>query len=461
MPCKRSSQLSYIPETFLGQHCSNSVAIYQSAIISAMPKFNPKKMGKDVLCRILERQVGQLRERHKFTLIVVVGSVGKTSTKLTIAKTLAASQTVIFQEGNYNDRLTVPLVLFSHELPGLFNIFAWLKIILANRRIIKDRFPYTYAVLELGTDKRGEIAQFAYLKPDIAVVTAITPEHMESFKTLKAVADEELAVFDYSEQVLINRDDIAAEFLSGRNYKSFSLEGSADYRAINIESDGLSGGTFALQHGGKNLLEAKTDFVGKQGVKIALAAAVVTEMAGLQLADIAKGLKQVKPFAGRMQILQGIKNSSLIDDSYNASPAAVMAGLDVLYATPAKQRIAILGSMNELGDYSAKAHRAVGSYCNPKKLDLVVTIGREAERYLAPAAAETGCQVKSFVSPYEAGNFVAGQVSEQTLVLAEGSQNGVFAEEALKALLKNKDDATKLVRQSPYWLAIKRRQFPH
>jgi UDP-N-acetylmuramoyl-tripeptide--D-alanyl-D-alanine ligase len=133
----------------------------------------------------------------------------------------------------------------------------------------------------------------------------------------------------------------------------------------------------------------------------------------------------------------------------------------VLYATEARQRIAILGSMNELGEDSGTLHTEIGGYCNPKKLDLVVTIGREAEEYLAPAAKNQGCEVKTFDSPYDAGRYVADHIGQGSVVLAKGSQNGVFAEEAVKLLLANQSQARKLVRQSPHWQAIKQRQFPN
>jgi UDP-N-acetylmuramoyl-tripeptide--D-alanyl-D-alanine ligase len=182
-------------------------------------------------------------------------------------------------------------------------------------------------------------------------------------------------------------------------------------------------------------------------------------MLGLAHSDIVDGLAHIKPFAGRMQILDGIHGSILIDDTYNASPPAVEAALDVFYATKTSQRIAILGSMNQLGDYSPEAHREVGAYCDAQKLDLVVTIGSDAEKYLAPAAQKAGCEVKSFSSPYQAGEFVRSQLKEGGMVLAEGSQDGVYAEESLKALLKDPKDQARLVRQSARWMKIKHKQF--
>ncbi|MFA5003807.1 MAG: Mur ligase family protein [Candidatus Saccharimonadales bacterium] len=420
--------------------------------------FHPKKFGRTLVCVILERQVKQLKKRHSFKTVAVVGSVGKTSTKLAIANLLGGQLRVQHQSGNYNDRVTVPLIFFGQTEPNLINIFGWLKIFGANSRMIHEAYPYDVVVVELGVDGPGQMRHFAYTKPDLAVVTAVSPEHMEYFKTLDAVAAEELAIFDFADEVLVNGDDIPGEYLASRSFVEYStISDRADYYT-NSPSAALSGQTLSVKLPSGSL-QAKTSYIGQHGAKIVLAAVAVGDILGMKPKQIENGIELLAPFAGRMQILLGTKDSTLIDDTYNASPMAVKAALDVLYANTAKQRIAILGNMNELGDYSQEAHQEIGDYCDAKKLDLVVTIGTDANKYLAPAAKKQGCVVKTFTSPYEAGEFVASKLQSGAIVLAKGSQNGVFAEEALKPLLQNADDQTKLVRQSPYWIKQKQQQF--
>jgi len=419
---------------------------------------HPKQAGRVLICGVFEWQVRRLRRRHHFKVVAVVGSVGKTSTKLAIADLLGQTMRVRHQAGNYNDRVTVPLVLFGLTLPPLYNIFAWAKAFGAAQAQISLSYPYDVVVVELGTDGPGQIAEFAYLRPDITVVTAVSPEHMEYFGTLDAVAAEELSVFDYSKRVLVNGDDIAGTYLAGRSFTEYSLTSAqAEYGAA-AKPKGLAGQTLQLRLL-KASLEADIAYVGEPGAKVALAAAAVADMLGVKPADIAAGLPQLKPFAGRMQILTGVSDATLIDDTYNASPLAVKAALDTLYAARAKQRIAILGSMNELGVQSHKAHWEIGEYCDPKKLSLVVTIGHDAKRWLAPAAEKRGCDVHEFSDPFEAGEFVKSKLQTGAVVLAKGSQNGVFAEEALKPLLADMADEAKLVRQSPHWLKVKAKQF--
>jgi UDP-N-acetylmuramoyl-tripeptide--D-alanyl-D-alanine ligase len=355
--------------------------------------------------------------------------------------------------------VTVPLVFFGQREPSLFNVLAWLNVFGANNAQIAFPFPYDVVVVELGTDAPGQMEQFAYLKPDLTVVTAVTAEHMEFFHTLDAVAEEELAVFEYSKRVLVNADDIAGSYLAGRDFTEYSVTSKqADYYASR-KPTGLKGQKLTIRTS-KESAEAEVVYLGVQGAKFVLAATATAHMLGVKLPTIAKGLSELRPFAGRMQVLPGIKGTTLIDDTYNASPVAVTAALDTLYAARTSQRIAVLGSMNELGDYSQEAHEEVGDYCDPKKLAVVITIGAMAKKWLAPAARAQGCEVRSFMSPYEAGDFLRGKITKGAVVLAKGSQNGVFAEEAIKPLLAHPEDAEKLVRQSKYWLARKAKQFP-
>jgi UDP-N-acetylmuramoyl-tripeptide--D-alanyl-D-alanine ligase len=422
--------------------------------------WHPKKACRSLVCTVLEWQVRQLRARHDLKVVAVVGSVGKTSTKHAIADLLGQTLRVRYQAGNYNDRVTVPLVFFGLKEPSLYDVMAWFRAFGVSQSEISLPYPYDVVVVELGTDGPGQMADFAYLKPDITVVTGIAPEHMEFFGTLDAVAQEELSVFEYSQRVLVNGDDIAGEYLAGREFLEYSLSSDqAQYRATS-KSLGLKGQSLAVRLPKGEELKADVVYLGQQGAKFSLAAAAVADMLGVKQADIAKGLPMLSPFSGRMQILPGTKGVTLIDDTYNASPISVKAALDVLYATRSKQRVAILGSMNELGDYSEQAHLEVGKYCDPKKLDVVVTIGKDAKQWLAPIARERGCAVRTFLNPHEAGAYVCGRLEKGAVVLAKGSQNGVFAEEALKPLLANRADESKLVRQSPYWLKRKAQQFP-
>ncbi|MGH9857031.1 MAG: glutamate ligase domain-containing protein, partial [Acidobacteriota bacterium] len=212
--------------------------------------------------------------------------------------------------------------------------------------------------------------------------------------------------------------------------------------------------------GTRQVDDVQLGLVGEHNLKSAVAAAGVATMMGVPNATIKKQLATLKPMAGRMQLIRGKNGSTIIDDTYNASPQAVKAALQTLYGLPKSGRkIAVLGSMNELGATSQRAHQQIGRDCDRGHLDQVITIGREAAQYLAPAATAAGCQVESFLSPYAAGRYLARRLQKGDIVLAKGSQNGVFAEEAVAQLLASSQDKVKLVRQGGNWPQIKARQF--
>jgi UDP-N-acetylmuramoyl-tripeptide--D-alanyl-D-alanine ligase len=373
---------------------------------------------------------------------------------------------VLFQEGNYNVEISVPMTIFDLPMPPLAklrNPFTWLLQLWYMERKIRMPFSFEVILLELGTDHPGDIAHFKkYLHPDIAVITAVAPEHMEHFKTLDAVAKEELEAANYSDLAIINRDDIDesfAKYMNNSNVDTYGTSGVAEYHFLVDDFEAGKGfvGKFVSPDFGEQPVILR--LAGEHNVKAAVAAGVVGAKMGLSAKEIVAGLEAVRPAKGRMNILRGLLDSTIIDDTYNSSPTAAIAALQTLYLFPSKQKIAILGSMNELGDYSQEAHEQVGAVCDPTLLEWVVTVGEEAERYLAPAASKKGCQVRSFRSPYEAGGFVHSVLAPKAVVLAKGSQNGVFTEEAVKVLLHSTEEESQLVRQGAEWIAKKEAQF--
>lgn len=420
-----------------------------------------KSFLKKILVAVMGNQVRRLRKIKKFKIIGVVGSIGKTSTKLAIAKMLESGARVRYQEGNYNEIISVPLIFFGEKMPELWNIFAWVGIIFRNEIKIYSEFPFDYVVVELGTDAPGQIAEFRkYLHLDIAVITAIAPEHMEFFESIEEVAEEEWSASFFSDLIFANKDLCAVipKNVSNKKISFYGRDFGSVYKIENIlkAKDGFS---FGISYEGKKILSASYDALSEVQLYSICAAVAVSKTLKLPDEKIKESINKIQSFPGRMQKLKGIKNSVIIDDTYNSSPCAAKMALDALYEYPAAQRIAILGMMNELGDISGEEHRKVGEYCNPKFLDLVVTVGEDANEYLAPAARKMGCMVYEAKNSADAGRFVKDEIMKDTVILAKGSQNGVFTEEALKPLLKCKADISKLVRQDKYWMNKKQLTF--
>jgi UDP-N-acetylmuramoyl-tripeptide--D-alanyl-D-alanine ligase len=414
---------------------------------------------KSLVTKLLWLQVNRLRQKHKPIVIAVAGSIGKTGTKSAIAVVLQQSKNVQWQDGNYNDLLSVPLIFFGKKAPAVYNIFAWLWILLSAEVQINGAYAYDIVVVELGTDHPGDMASFKqYFQADYGVLTAITPEHMENFADMDAVALEELVISDLSDTVLYDSAAVPKKYhqMLKKAQSYGAKDEDASYKISHL-SDDLTR-TIELKVGSQ-VYRVEVALLGKQQLPALSCAALLATKLKMSKTAIQKGLEAIKPLPGRMQVLAGENNSILIDDTYNASPNAVKAALDTLYEVKAEKKIAVLGQMNELGKHSEQLHTLVGEYCDPKQLDLVVTIGEEANKYLAQAAGERGCNVMRCPSPYHAADVVRLQLQPKTVVLVKGSQNGVFAEETVRELLTDPHDAKKLVRQSRHWHTIKTKQF--
>jgi UDP-N-acetylmuramoyl-tripeptide--D-alanyl-D-alanine ligase len=417
---------------------------------------------------LLERQVRRLIRRHHPRVVAVGGSVGKTTTKMMIATLLRQKYRVLVHESNYNTEIGLPLSIFNLRVPGsLLNPFSWIwRLIQTELRL--RRYPYDVIVAELGTDHPGEIPRYlTYLAPTIGVITAVTPEHMAGFPGgLDEVAAEELALAAASKTVVANYDDIRAtdrrRYLDQhprRHY--YGLSPQAEYGVQVKSTDPVTGTHLILTHQ-RHRLELTLAVYGAHSAKSAAAAIAVADLMDLTTAQIQAGLAQVRPVNGRMRALPGINGSTLVDDTYNSSPEAVVAAMQALAAAPVTgRRLALLGSMNELGPESPRYHEEAGAAA--AGADLLVTVGADANRYLGPAAVRAGLdpsRCHAADSPYAAGDYLRLVLQSGDVLLAKGSQNGVFCEEALKVLLADPADARHLVRQSPHWLKIKAKQFP-
>lgn len=423
-------------------------------------------MFKQFVQKYLENQVKAYFKAHPdVKLVAVGGSVGKTSTKTAIATVLSSQFRVRMAEGNLNTHMSVPVAILGIEYPeDIRSVSSWLAVFRAARKRVKQPSDVDVIVQELGTDRIGEMTHFGtYLQPDIGVVTAVAPEHMEFFKTLNTVAEEEMSLANYSKKTVLNRDMIDSKYandLTNATMVTYGRTSAAEYR-IEVED-------FSLDYGYKtrlmapNIKKSKPAYVrvvGEHSLLPPTAALAVAVELGMDLPKIAEGIEDIVPVKGRMNVLRGVKKSVLIDDTYNSSPDSAAAALQTLYTMQAPQRIAILGSMNELGELSESAHKELGELCDPSLLAWVVTVGDEAEKHLAPVAKAKGCQVKSFSNAIDAGGFVNGVLEEGAVVLAKGSQGGIYLEEALKILLHETHEDHELVRQSENWQKIKQEFF--
>lgn len=422
-------------------------------------------MMKDYIQKKLEKYVKKYFLKHpEVKLVVVVGSVGKTSTKMAIATVLSERFKVRVHEGNHNTNLSAPLAILGIKFPSnIRSIGEWRKVFKEARVRIKSPSDVEVIIQELGTDRIGQIPQFGtYLNPDIAVVTAISPEHMEYFGNMDNVAQEELSVINFSKQSIINRDDVSGEyskFLTSGMISTYGTSANAEYHYISNNYSFQSGhqGVFVCPE--YEQFSANIHVLGEHTMRPAIGACAVAVKLGMSPIEISQGMEKVHTLPGRMNVLRGINKSVIIDDTYNSSPLAIESALLTLYQLSVPQRILVVGSMNELGETSASAHQRIGELCDPNQLAWVVTVGDEANKYTATAAKTRGCQVKCFDNSIDAGGFVRGVIDEGAALLFKGSEGGIFLEEAVKIVLHSTVEEKALVRQSLEWMERKKKFF--
>jgi UDP-N-acetylmuramoyl-tripeptide--D-alanyl-D-alanine ligase len=420
-----------------------------------------KKLAKRFVLRILSWQIRRLRKKHTFKAIAVTGSTGKTSTKLAVASVLSKHYRVRFQDGTYDDILGTPLVYFGQELPARANPFTWWKLLLANEKQIKNEYPFDFVVLEYAPSLPGSITQFKqYGQLDVGIITSISPYALDVFTDLDTLAAEIKSIVEFSTTIIYNADLVPEPYRTGlpEGAISYGIKEPADFHLANIfhSANGFEGD---IKHGEGIYLHIGHEVVSEMQLYSMLAATVAGWSNEMRVSEITAGIANIHPLSGRLRRLRGINNATIIDDTYDANPTTMKAALDSLYASTASQKIAVLGSMYGLGAASAEAHSDVGEYCDPNQLAMVVTIGKEANSYLAAAAEAKGCSIRKFDNPYRAGEFLQTFIQNDACVLVKGSADDVFTEETVKLILADPEDAGKLVRQSPEMLRKKKAVF--
>lgn len=422
-----------------------------------------KKISKKIVAAKLARKVQKLLKSHNVTVIIVTGSVGKTSAKVAIGKLLSTKYQVRYSEDSYNTDIGLPLSIFGLKAPSpLWDPLAWQRVFQKMNSISKN-YPYEVVVLEMADDELDDMLDFLkFINPKYGVITGIAPVHMERMKSMDKVVHDNWMIAATAETVLYNTESAELRKIAQKSKKAIGFGGKDGLLTLTNVTRAKNGYLKGDLTKGSTSEPVNSKMVGTQNLNSLLAAAGVADQMGMGLKEIASGLAKIPGVNGRMQLLKGANGSKLIDDSYNSSPDAVYAALDVLKDFEAKTRIAVLGNMNELGDHSQASHYDVGKAA-AKVADMLIVIGKDAEVHMVAGATDGGMSpddIKIFKTPYEAGHFLKRIVKKGDAVLIKGSQNGVFSEEVTRILLEpslNPEDV--LVRQSATWKRRKRKAF--
>ncbi len=432
-----------------------------------------KSFFKKIIVWALRAEARAVVRKYKPKIVAVTGSVGKTSAKDAIFSVLAKSEHVRKSEKSFNSEFGLPLTILG--VPNAWhNPLAWLQNLATGLSllIVRQKYP-KWLVLEVGADRPGDIKSVSkWLPVNVAVITRL-PEimaHVEFFDSPDEVVEEKASLIDAlvpDGTLVLYGDDARAPMLKARagskRIMTFGFNPDSTVKAENLSilyEQGIEQfpiGMTAQLHIGEN--SAPVEVVGTVGAHSflpLLGAAAVGHALDKNLQDIVEALRSYEPPQGRMHLVRGIKNSMLIDDTYNSSPAAAVAALETLQLVGKHERkgrtIAMLADMMELGRLSVEEHRKVGTMV-AKTCDLLVTVGFRA-RDIAQGALAAGMKEKSilqFEDSQKAGEEIANLVKEHDVVLIKGSQS-MRMEKAVEQLMANPERAEEvLVRQDSEW----------
>ncbi len=407
-----------------------------------------------LLKKILRKLARLTIWRYRPGIIGITGSAGKTSTKLAIQAVLEKGRHVRVSSGNLNNDLGVPLTilgdwsqeelaLISRATPAGTMMFQkmmfWLKVIFVSAwRVLvpADDYP-EIIILEYGADRPGDIKYLLGIaRPNISVITAIgdIPVHVEFYAGPEEVAREKGRLIEYLPVggfAILNNDDAFVRNLQTRTrgrVMTFGFEKGSEVRLSRFENrvhDGRPVGiSFKLEHGSAIVPVRIDNAFGRAHAYSAAAAAAVGLAFGMNLVNISEALASYAPAESRMQLIPGIKYTSIIDDSYNASLIAMRSALETLKDLPAKRRIAVLGDMLEIGKYAPEAHESVGRIV-ATSADVLFTIGPRS-KFIAEAAREKKMKrtmIFSFDTADEARKPIQNFIKKGDLILVKGSHS--------------------------------------
>jgi UDP-N-acetylmuramoyl-tripeptide--D-alanyl-D-alanine ligase len=358
--------------------------------------------------RALQDIAREVRRRSGAKVVAITGSAGKTTTKELTAEFLSARYSVFRNKGNLNNHIGLPLSL------------------------LELRTRPEVAVVELGMNHPGEISTLVGIaEPDVRVWTNVGDAHLGFFVSADAIADAKGEILEGarpSDLLVANADDprvmAHSSRFAGRRI-TFGVSEGADVRATDVQHRGLDGvaANVSTPHGHIHLT---TPLLGLGNLSNLLAATAVASELGVALDAIAERAGAMRPAPHRGALLRLPGGVTLIDDSYNSSPAALKQSLaTIAAATGSARKVAVLGEMLELGAHATRLHRECGRAAAGAGLDLLITVGGDPAKQLADEARAAGlpeANVMHAATSEEAAELALKRVRPGDLVLVKGSR---------------------------------------
>jgi len=409
--------------------------------------------------------------KYQPKVIGITGSVGKTSAKEAVYTVLNSKFNVRRSVKNYNNEIGVPLTIIGSDSPGKC-LIGWIGVFLRAMRLILRHDPHypKVLVLEMGIDKPLDMDYLlSIVSPDIGVVTAVGSVHLENFGTQNNLQKEKSKMIagvkkdGYSIINFDNKQTLDMKDLSRAKVLTFGMEKGADVSAIEARfsfgpknSQRIEGISFKMIHSGSTVPCYLPAAIGYNSIYASLVAASVGIAMKMNLLEISAALKNFQSPKGRMNLIEGIKKTYIIDDTYNSEPKSVLMGLETVAKFPIEsgaKKFVILGDMLELGRDSVEKHKEIGRKLAEIKINILITSG-ERSRDIGRGAEEAGMNsdyIFHFATSKEAGIFVQDRISQGDLVYVKGSQGARMEKTVLEIMADPLRAEDLLVRQGKEW----------
>jgi UDP-N-acetylmuramoyl-tripeptide--D-alanyl-D-alanine ligase len=434
---------------------------------------------KFLIYRVLKYTSKKLLKRYNPTIIGVVGNVGKTSMRANMVAFLENFSPVGTNLDNYNTPIGITLSFLDEKFPGK-NIFAWLKIIfkaLSKSWFGDSQFAPIW-VIEVGVDAPGDMDEFIddFLQFDVVVFGFIGehPVHLAQFKDVKELINEDakiLRALKSDGTLIIEGDDTVLKSIYRKrdNVITFGFGDvhikASDFKVAleiidteeqwaNYYSSIVPKGKFKVEYKGSSI-PFQVDYVlGKHQVTSILPSIALGLVDGMNLVEISQQIKKTVPVKGRLRCLEGIKDTLLIDDTYNSAPSAMAMALDTLNRLKIKgaRKVAILGEMKELGDDYKLIHQDIGALA-AEIVDVCIGVGEDAKEILLAFHKHNPKGLYHWFSDSEeAASQIVDFITSDDIILVKGSQSSRMERISVELLANKRYRAELLTRQSPNWL---------
>ena len=422
-----------------------------------------KSIFRKLVLNCLKKMAKRRMKKFKGKVVAVTGSVGKTSTKEAIYSVLNAQYKVKKTSKSMNSEFGLLLTILDIE-SGFSSATKWSWYLLKGFAHSCFRDHSEILLLEYGVDKPGDMDFLVSVAPpDITVMTNVSETHLDKgqFANVEEVFAEKKKLVDAVKdggKAILNYDNSYTLSLAKKRKKSETITYGNDNKAgvwasrIKQSLEGME----LMVHNKEDRYKVEAGIVGQQHVSVLLAALAVGFSVGMDGEKAAAAVGRFSLPPGRLSVLDGIKDSTILDSSYNSSPAALLECLKTLKDLGAeKRKVAVIGNMNELGDHSRDLHEEIGAKL-PRYADVLVSVGRDAA-LLADQAVKRGFEEKNVYkckNSTEAIEVFKEKITKKDLVLVKGSQNNVRLERFVKAIMARPEEAKdQLVRQGRVWQA--------